>query len=108
MSQISNTERAAIIENLRGAIKPGATVYTILRHVSATDMSRRISVVTFAADGSPRQWDYAASKVLGWSKKVGTEGVTVVGDGMDMGFHLVESLCRAVGVDCQTITHRWL
>lgn len=95
MARISKTERDELLQTLRENIKPGQTVYTILRHVSASGMSRDISVITIASDGSVRQWDYAVAKVLGYSLAK-REGVRVSGCGMDMGFHLVYALGRAL------------
>lgn len=69
------------------------TVYTILRHVSQSGMSRDISVKTLE-DGQLRDITYTVAEALG--KKIkdrnGQRVIRVSGCGMDMGFHLVYSL----------------
>lgn len=84
--------RAALLDHL----KPGDTVYTILRDVSRSGMSRKISLLTFK-DGRPVWLSYSASNVLGLRlNKNGSDSVTVGGCGMDMGFHLVYNLGRVL------------
>jgi hypothetical protein len=89
-------------------IRPGVTVYTLVRHVSASGMSRVIDlfVIQEAKDGSGpylRRFSWSAAIVGGWSYCRKHEGVKVSGCGMDMAFHLVSSLCDAVGVDYKTV-----
>lgn len=89
-------------------IRPGATVYTLIRHVSSSGMSRVIDVFAIqdAKDGSGpylRRFSWSAAIALGWSYDRKHEGVKVSGCGMDMAFHLVSSLCYAVGVDYKTV-----
>lgn len=89
-------ERENSLSILREALKPGDTVYTVLRHVSRSGMLREISVLIPAIDpatGKPelREDTYSASRVLRWN--VGKHGgIRVDGCGMDMGFHLVYCL----------------
>jgi hypothetical protein len=96
MARISATARNDSLQTLREHFKPGQTVYTILRHCSASGMTRDISVITIDEKGDTRQWDYAVANVLGYSRSSKGEGVRVSGCGMDMGFHLVYSLGRAL------------
>lgn len=70
-------------------IKPGDTVYTILRSVSRSGMSREISVVIKSGEGV-QNIDWYVCRILG--DHLGREGIKVTGCGMDMGFHLVYSL----------------
>lgn len=71
-------------------IKPGQTVYTLLRSVSSSGMTRRISL--FVCDGSDvRCIDSTVSVVTG-RKESDKGGITVTGCGMDMGFALVCAL----------------
>lgn len=68
-------------------------VYTILRTVSASGMSRTISLKTIK-DGELIDITYTAAKVLG-DKCIEVNGhnaIRVNGCGMDMGFHLVYGL----------------
>ena len=78
------------------------TVYTVLRSVSASGMTRHISLLVAGIDntGKPALFDitYHASKVLGdkLSERDGHRTIKVNGCGMDMGFHLVYSLSRVL------------
>ena len=74
-------------------VKPGTKVYTILRHVSSSGMSRNISLVI--ADGEDiADITYYAAQALG-DKLIESKGhraIRVNGCGMDMGFNLVYNL----------------
>ena len=95
MTKQQKTEQAEAIATLLTIIKPGDTVYTVLRHVSRTGMSRTIACYVIQ-DGQPRWITSLVSRALGYGKlrNVGRtgEGIHVPGCGMDMGFHLVHSL----------------
>ena len=69
------------------------TVYTVLRHVSQSGMSRDISLF-IVEDNRLRNITYTASIALGdkVKDKNGQRVIRVNGCGMDMGFHLVYSL----------------
>jgi len=81
----------------------GATVYCILRSVSASGMSRRISLSTVEA-GKLRTLDHLAADAMGY--RVSDKGGLVVGGcGMDMGFHIVDSLASTIG---RKLKHEWV
>src|SRR3990172_2873899 len=94
---MTKAERQAMqdaTEKLREWIKPGDTVYTILRHVSRSGMQREIGIVLLK-DGTDLHPNYLVAKALG--ERVGKfDSVIVGGCGMDMGFHLVYNLSRAL------------
>lgn len=101
MSKINEAEKQEALVHLRDMIKPGDTLYTILRHVSASGMSRSISVVLMK-DGQPYQLDYWISKT-GESIDQRNGGVKRGGCGMNMGFDLVYSLSHRLfpeGYEC--------
>jgi len=96
-------QKAADIEESRQTLlrwlKPGDVVYTVLRHVARSGMSRRIDLYTFApgeGGGPPvKLWlSWHAARVMGYrlGGKSGDDGIVVGGCGMDMGFHLVYTL----------------
>ena len=82
--------REYVARILRGMLKPGQTVFTILRHVSSSGMSRRISLVVPEGDGI-RCIDTLAADLLG-DRVHDSGGIVVTKCGMDMGFHLVYNL----------------
>jgi hypothetical protein len=87
-------ERQEAISELQEILKPGDTLYTILRHVSRSGMLRHISLFSFKS-GEPLQLDYLAARALGWSLAKG-DGIKIDGAGMDMGFHLVYCLAATL------------
>ena len=83
----------AIERLLTHYVKPGAKVYTIMRHVSSNGMSRNISLVIANGD-EVIDITYYAAQALG-DKLIESKGhraIRVNGCGMDMGFHLVYNL----------------
>lgn len=72
---------------LRGMIKPGQTVYTILRSVSSSGMSREISVV-IVHKGEMRDITGLVGDLIA-NTQGKTGGLRVHGCGMDMGFDVV-------------------
>lgn len=77
-------------EALRALFPPGATVQTILRHVSASGMSRRIAVIA-VTEGHARDVSHLVARAC--DLKLSDKGGLVVGGcGMDMGFAVVYDL----------------
>jgi hypothetical protein len=78
-------------------LEEGATVYTIIRSVSSSGMSRTISLKV-ARGGQILDLTYFASVVLGWPlvEKNGSRALRVGGCGMDMGFHTVYTLASVL------------
>lgn len=91
----SKEEKEKALEYLRDYCKPGTTVYTVLRHVSDSGMTRDISLHVITQDnGKPGIYDisYLVARAEGYSRNRDNGGVRVSGCGMDMGFHLVMNL----------------
>lgn len=86
----TKAERDKAVAQLREWLKPGDTVYTILRHVSRSGMSREIGCVLIK-DGAHLHPNYSIAKALG-ERQGKRDGVIVGGCGMDMGFDLVYRL----------------
>jgi hypothetical protein len=99
---------------LREWMPEGSTVYTILRHVSASGMSRDISLVVPWIDESGKVGfihpNYGAAKILGdrLVSKNGSDAIRIGGCGMDMGFHLVYSLSHALYGNGYALNQSWL
>jgi hypothetical protein len=72
-------------------------IHTITRHVSASGMTRDISLV-YVKGGEIHNITYSAALALGWplSEKSGSRAIRVSGAGMDMGFHTVYTLSRVL------------
>ena len=89
MSKIDIEEKKKAIGILRKLLKSGKyRVYTILRRVSRTGMSRVISSYTII--GNKPVWLDGYISRLGFTRVNGwMDGIRVGGCGMDMGFHLI-------------------
>jgi hypothetical protein len=88
------------------------TVYTVLRHVSASGMSRDISLKVVDR-GELRDITYTAAIAMGETPKDknGHRVIRVSGCGMDMGYHLVHSLSSVLYPDQvragYVLDHEW-
>ena len=115
-------ERARCVEWLRTRYPKGYTFYTKVLHVSRSVMQRRIMVIGSTTEylrmghnhealiGVPEDVSYYVAKAIGW--RIGKDGgVVVSGCGMDMGFHLIDSLGWAMRGDTKEsgyYSQRWL
>ena len=89
-AEFSRARPAYCRAELLKLIAPGATIYTQLRHASASGMQRRISLHV-VHDGGIRCIDTMAADLMG-DKIHKAGGIVANGCGMDMGFHLVYCL----------------
>lgn len=109
------------LENIKQALQKaetglegGPAIYTVLRSVSKSGMSRVIAPIVIVDD---KPLDLTVWACDFWGKKVANTpngaGVRVTGCGMDMGFHLAYEIASACGrvqhnPHRQGFTHRWL
>lgn len=111
----SNTERELAIQELfeNYISEDNLTVYTILRKVSASGMTRHISFKSVEGS-SIYDITYLVARVLGdkVSDVNGYNTIKVNGCGMDMGFHMVYSLSSVLYKGEERagykLSHRWL
>lgn len=99
----SQHAKDAAAQQLRAILKPGDTVWCILRHVSSSGMSRRISFVKFVKSRitkkiEPYYLDHKISDLLDL-KLSDVDGLVVGGCGMDMGFHVVYNIGAKIWPD---------
>lgn len=90
---------------LRAILPPGSTVYTVLRHVSASGMSRDIACYAAPGDGErdPRWITWWVATACGFRWNDDREAVRIGGAGMDMGFAIVYDLAHVLypdGFEC--------
>lgn len=95
----TKSEKDEARARLLSILKPGDTVYTVLRHVSRSGMQRRIDLYSIdKTDGSLTYLTRSAA-VLGSDTVSDKGGIIVNGCGMDMGFSLVSNLSRYLWPD---------
>lgn len=98
MTKKSDAEREEARTKLREWLKPGDTVYTVLRHVARSGMSRDISIVLIRPDGETLHPNYSVAKAIG-ARLVNAHGYDAIrmgGCGQDMGFAIVYELGYAL------------
>ncbi len=88
-------ERQEAIDKLRGWIKPGATIYTGLNHVSRSGMYRAIGL-HIVHDGGILEVSWLAARAMNDKIDQRHGGIAAGGCGMDMGFDLVYNLGRTL------------
>jgi len=96
LTKAQQRERQEDIDRTRDYMPPGTRVFTVLRHRSASNLSRVIQLVTIADDGRPLYHGWSAADILGYRYDRAREGVVISGTGMDMGFALVHELSAAL------------
>jgi hypothetical protein len=123
-TKAAQQEQAEAIARLKEYIRPGDTVYCILRRVSASGMSRVIDL-KIMHENEPLHIGYNAALALGYPYDRKAEGIKIGGCGMDMGFALVYELAQTlfpgnppvnekgrrvepVTVGGYALKHRWL
>lgn len=92
------SDKEDALAQLRKRIEPGQTVYTVLRHVSASGMTRRIDVYVME-ENKPYFVTGLVGKACGYRHEFRKGGLVVSGCGMDMGFEVVYNLGRALWPD---------
>lgn len=102
LTKAQTAERDEARADLAALLVPGETVYTILRNVSRSGMTRHLDVYVMR-DNAPRRITWAVGKACGYAYSDRWDALTVGGCGMDMGFHVVYGLSRTIypdGHDC--------
>lgn len=101
------------VNRLRALLKPDDTVYTVLRTVARSGLSRTIGV--FMVDGGRiRDITRLTARACGLTMNQAGDGVRVHGGGMDMGFWLVYELASSLfagdskGDPGYALKHAWL
>ncbi len=88
---------------LRKILKPGDTVYGIVRNVSRSGMSRQIDFYAMPKKAGERPWciTYGISALLGYrrARDGWSSPIIVQGCGMDMIFHVVYQLATVLFSD---------
>jgi hypothetical protein len=87
----TKTDQAEARELLKKYLKPKTVVYTKLKHVSSSGMSRVIDLFVIKKN-EPIRLTWAVAALCDYSYDRKYEGLKVGGCGMDMGFAVVHDL----------------
>lgn len=110
MTQPTAQQRDGAISELREILPVGTTVHSILRTVSSSGMTRRISFA-IAKNDEIKDITWLMHRAFGGSYRMPMEGsfaLIVRGTGMDMGFHVVYSLSSLLHKDGYSLKPVWL
>lgn len=97
--ELAEYERQAAVDHLKGLLSPGLTVYTLLRHRSASGMFRVIDLLIVTDEGEIQSIGRSAAVAMNDKHDRERDGIRISGCGMDMGFHLVYNLGSALWPD---------
>ena len=89
-------DQADAITKLQALLKPGDTVYVILKHVSRSGMVRTIDPLIVGKDGEIDSIAWLVGRALRERQDHDRGGIVCHGVGMDMGFNLVYCLSYAL------------
>lgn len=98
-TKFTKAEQAEALETLKDTLKDVDRLYTILRHVSSSGMSRVISVAYVNSAGEIDTLDWLIAKAGIYSRTPISskhDGLKVSGVGMDMGYDVVYTISRLV------------
>lgn len=98
MAKWTKNETAEAIAILKEILQPGDAVYTIVKSVAKSGMSRTISCYVIK-DNEPRWISRLVAKATDSNYDDDKEAVKIGGCGMDLGFALVYELSRALFPD---------
>lgn len=100
-------DQAKALEFLRKFLRRGATIYTVLRHVSSSGTCRFIDLYVVEKN-EPIRLTWSASVMLDWTYSRQREALRVNGCGIDVGFQAVYTLAGLVLGDGNALNQRWL
>jgi len=107
----SDSEGKRAIKELKKILPKGKTVYTVLRGVSPSGMTRWVDMLYVKGSNIyrvPPAWVEKAFKDWPWKYDMHKEGWKVPGVGMDVGFELVYALSLRLYDDGYALGHRWI
>ena len=106
-TKVDRGEVEYAMDRLISYVPRGRRVYTLIRHVSRSGMSREISLFVADAVGCIICIDYFVKTVLG--RRIGKhDGIVIQGCGMDMGYALVHDLGEVLHNSGYSLNHEWL
>jgi hypothetical protein len=86
-----NAQQQNAVDYIKTLVKPNDTVFTVLRHVSASGMNRWIDFYVMQ-DNEPMRLTYQVALALGEKYDTKRNALKIGGCGMDMGFQAVYCL----------------
>ena len=91
MEKLSNERREELVKMLKSYFKKDSTAFCSLKSVSSSGGYRHIQILA-SKKNKIYNLSYYVAELCGFSWKENTSSVGVSGGGMDMGFHIVNTL----------------
>ena len=109
--KVNKTLAAEWLKDMQDELKPGDTIHTVLREVSASGMSRKIDVYRFTCvDGKIEKiWlTPRVAAICGFTFDEKSECLRVSGCGLDIGVYVVDSFARHIFPNGETFKQEWV
>lgn len=97
------TKQQESIEYLRGHLHPGETIYTVLRGVSASGMTRYIDLYMIR-NNVPLRITWSVADATGYTYNLQYEAIRINGSGLNVGHAVVQRLGEVLYPDGFTCT----
>lgn len=107
MARLTKEDRAEAKGYLKEVIKEGDTIYTLVKKVSPSGMSRQI-VVIIRTDTGISNISWWVASALGYRICKDRDSFSVSGCGMDMGYAVAYDIGAELFGDGYKIKHAWL
>lgn len=99
---VTMTRKEEAKQELLKLLPKGTTVYTVVRSVAQSGMSRRVDLYV-VADGQLAYLTGYVAELLGYSRSRKLQGIRLDGCGMDMCYHVVDCLAWSLyGCSCHS------
>lgn len=98
------TEQQEYRDGLKAMLPKGSKIYTLIRSVSSSGMSRRISAFMIL-DGELINLDWHIERAGIAKRRANKQGLYIQGTGMDMCFALTYDIANSLHGDGYSITH---
>jgi thiamine pyrophosphate-dependent acetolactate synthase large subunit-like protein len=107
MARLTKEEKQIAYNNLKEYVKEGDTIYTIVKKVAPSGMSRQMAVIVRTDTGiSNISWWVA--RALGYRMCKGRDCFSISGCGQDMGFAVAYDIGAELFGDGYKVKHSWL
>jgi len=107
MARVTKEEKQIAYNNLKEYVNEGDTIYTIVKKVAPSGMSRQMSVIVRTDTGiSNISWWVA--RALGYRMCKGRDCFSISGCGQDMGYAVAYDIGATLFGDGYKIKHQWL
>jgi len=107
VARVTKEEKENAIEYLREYVKEGDTIYTLVKKVSPSGMSRQM-VIIVRTDTGVRNISWLTARALGYRMCKENDCFSISGCGQDMGYAVAYDIGATLFNDGYKVKHSWL